>query len=122
MEGATTVLHISSTGFFSRNQLELEARPALYQRPRNCNQWMSRLAMLHAPPHEQWASCSSSRLPHYTGPSSTPFLGLHSSMPPSLAGLVHCPMEEVSSKDPPLFPRMLRPLSLSQSSSRSPRR
>lgn len=40
MEGATTVWHINSSSFFSRNQLELEARPALYQRPRNCDQWM----------------------------------------------------------------------------------
>lgn len=40
VERATTVWHINSSSFFSRNQLELEARPALYQRPRNCDQWM----------------------------------------------------------------------------------
>lgn len=109
MEGATTVLHINSTGFFSRNQLELEASPALYQRPRNCNQWMPRLAMLHAL-HEQtlWASGSSSS-------DSPPALVLVAYLPwtmlihtaPSLTGLVHCPIEEVGSKDPPLFPRRL---------------
>lgn len=109
MEGATTVLHINSTAFFSRNQLELEASPALYQRPRNCNQWVPRLATLHAL-HEQtlWASGSSSS-------DSPPTLVLVAYLPwtmpihtaPSLAGLVHCPIEEVGSKDPPLFPRML---------------
>lgn len=34
--GATTDLHMDSTFFFSRNQLELEARPEVNQRPRNC--------------------------------------------------------------------------------------
>lgn len=36
--GVTTDLHTDSIDFFSRNQLELEARPALNQRPRNCGE------------------------------------------------------------------------------------
>lgn len=34
--GATTDVHMDRAAFFSRNQLELEARPAVNQRPRNC--------------------------------------------------------------------------------------
>lgn len=36
--GATTAEHMDRAAFFSRNQLVLEARPAVNQRPRNCGE------------------------------------------------------------------------------------
>lgn len=70
VEGATIVLHINNSVFFSRNQLELEARPVLYQRPRNYKQWMPRLAMLHAPlmGRPLWGPGSSPSDSSYTHP------------------------------------------------------
>lgn len=115
VEGASTDLHINIPVLLSRNQVELEARATTYQGPRNCDQWMPRLAMLHAPlmgrlggllvlspptPLLHWSQCH-------------PFLGLcPSTSPPSLAGSME---EGGGSKDPPLFPRTLRSSSLSPS-------